>query len=359
MINTRVYWTVPGETDKAGQPTEYDTKPKTGFAGLGINAATPVSHRETLYENGDVVVERLDPASDAWQQENVLVDTARRDAYEKEQQAAAQQAAGTKAEAAGSRAEAAAGRDEAHRAAQTDIQKQRLEIEKQQLAGQQASAARQEKRELTMAEYQQQHLAFEREVAEGRMTAEQAQRAEERWYRERLLEHQAAQEQLASRREDRSAAAQEAANAVAQGHLGIQARGMTLQEQQAVRQTQADERLAGQQQQNLLFNQQKAGMDFGQNRVQNALATMPYRVGPGFAQSFAQGLSTLSGGGGQVNFNPSDFQVQIPDQDRMMEEGFRRAMAIFGVSPPAVAPNAPGGPLPLPPAYPGYPSMPR
>lgn len=339
LINTRRYYVW---TDEKGEQKTTDTPPtggNTGLLGTGIGGkANPpsVEYEERTYEDGTKVLSHWDAASTQWKQDSVEVDPGL---------------------AAQSRAQAADVKSAARETAQTDVDKQRLELERQRVANEQAAGQRAEKHELTMEEYQQTHLAFEREVQAGRMTADQAQRAEERWYRERLLEHQAAQEALATRREDRSAAAQEAANAVAAGHLDIARGGLSLQEQQLARQTANDERLASQQAQNLTFNQQNAALGFGQNRVQNYLSTMPYRVGPGFAQSFAQGLSTLSGGGGRVNFSPSDFQVQIPNQDALAEEGFRRAMAIFGVTPQsAVAPNAPGGPLPLPPAY-G--SMPR
>jgi len=349
LTNQRRYWTW---TDAQGKPQVSDTAPVGGSAGilgtgiLGSKAPAATEYEERTYEDGTKVVSRFDPEKTQWVQESVDVDPS-----------ISAQHRGVVADTKAATAQTA----------QAEIDKQRLDLERQRIANEQANAAqraaqeqaagqRAEKRELTMAEYQQQHLAFEKEVQAGRMSADQARAAEDRWFKERMLEHQAAQEARANRTENRQAAAQEASNAIAAGHLGIAARGATVQEQQLARQTLVDERLANQQAQNLQFNQQKAGLDFGQNRVQNALATMPYRVGPGFASNFAQGLSTLSGGGGQVNFNPSDFQVQIPNQDQMMEEGFRRAMAIFGVSPPAVAPNAPGGPLPLPPAYP---SMPR
>lgn len=348
LINTRVYWTVPGDLDDKGNPKEYRERPKTGLLGTGLGGSTPVQHREELYDNGDTVVSRLDPGSDRWVQENVLVDPDRQKQYqfeqEKAQQQAQQQAAAARAERSETRAQATetrVARAQERQAAATEAAGRRAE----------AAAARQERRELTLAEIQADRLKWDKEREAGRISAAEAARRHTEWYQDRLLEHQQATEARAAGREERMAGAQERSLGLQEAREGRLERAgerqMALQEQQ-------HERLLKQQEQNLAFNQQSAALNYGQNRVQDVLSTLPYRVGPGFAGNFAQAL----GSAGPVHFDPSDFTFRMPNLDQAREEGFRRAMSVFGVNvpPSAVDPLNPGGPLPLPPPYP---SMPR
>ena len=369
VVASRTYWLTTGAD---GKQVVVDQPPggSGGFLGTGIggkSAPPSTQYQEQTFEDGTRIVSRWDPEGNTWKQESVEVDTG----------LAAQHKAGT-ASAAGAPetrefpdgslrqwnratgqwekiADAAPPKAPAPGQTVTRVNPQtgQTEIVSATQAAEER-ATRQEKRQLTLDEIQAHREEMDQQIKMGQLSATQAEKEHTRWYQTRLLEHQQAQDALANQRENRIAASQER-QAELSGRredrlAAAQERQMTIQESQ-------QERLLKQQEQNLGFNQQQAALNYGQNRVQNVLSTMPYRVGPGFAQSFAQGLSTLSGGGGPVSFNPADFQVQIPNQDALAEEGFRRAMAVFGVTPPpAVLPNAPGGPLPLPP---GYPSMPR
>lgn len=87
------------------------------------------------------------------------------------------------------------------------------------------------------------------------------------------------------------------------------------------------------------------GYNAGQDAVKNAMLLMPYKVGPGFTDHFAQTVNSMSAGAS--HFQGSDFQIQAPDTNALAEAGYQRAMAMFGGGrggAPAPAPAPVGAP---------------
>lgn len=83
-----------------------------------------------------------------------------------------------------------------------------------------------------------------------------------------------------------------------------------------------------------------AGRTAGQDAVSRAQATLPYMVGPTFAEDFSKALGTLSSGGGAVSFKPESFMFDMPDLDKLAAEASAAAIARMGpyVSGPALPP---------------------
>ncbi len=75
--------------------------------------------------------------------------------------------------------------------------------------------------------------------------------------------------------------------------------------------------------------QAQLALSAGQQSVENFLATLPYRVGPTFGQEIAGALTTLSGGGGRINFSPSAFTFEMPDLTQLAQQGAARALAMI------------------------------
>lgn len=181
-----------------------------------------------------------------------------------------------------------------------------------------------EKRALTAAEIRDEAARLDMLVKQKKMTDDQRDREFDEWYKGRSLEHQERQAALAEQREKRLE---------------------TSQERQFERQSTQDERRAKLDEDTLGYNRTKAAYDVGQDTVRNAMAMLPYRVGPGFAKNFAAGVNTLAKGGGAVNFSPEDFTFQAPDLDALREQSMQRALSAFqGSTPPAYQPGvAPSG----------------
>jgi hypothetical protein len=61
--------------------------------------------------------------------------------------------------------------------------------------------------------------------------------------------------------------------------------------------------------------------------VARTTALLPYQVGPSWGQEFNQALTTLSGGGGRVNFTPGSSMFQLPDLNAIAEQATARTLA--------------------------------
>lgn len=68
----------------------------------------------------------------------------------------------------------------------------------------------------------------------------------------------------------------------------------------------------------------------GKETVDQYLATIPYRVGPGFAGKAAQAVNSIGGQGAAPQWEAADFQFQMPDFGQMADEAVRRLMGEQG-----------------------------
>ena len=198
----------------------------------------------------------------------------------------------------------------------------------------QSRADRTETRAITSAEAAAKVAALREErannIAQGKLSADEADRKYDRDYRDQVetpLKRAAeARAQDAARRAEEKARTDRAQ---------YQQEQVTAREKEETRKAEADRTFS-----------YKAGQD----AVDNAMATLPYRVGPTFGSEFSTALNTLSSGGGPVNFSPGAFSFDMPDVNAIADREVSRALSLYKtpVAPP-VAPPAPVAPV-VPPA---------
>lgn len=373
---TRTFWVVPGVADKEGHPVEFPTlQAAQGQVGgiAGIGAKTPTEVQEEMTEDGEYVQTIASPVGADRVEIARGVDKARLDLYKTRREAgkeAAPKAPEVETLPSGEKVQydpatgewkplkgveqkpkpVAGEKPTVVPASATD--KTSKFIVQQMPDGSvrrvpnpnydpkaAANEREAEKRALTSAEIKQKRDEVDLAYTQGRISREQRDQEFDEWYKTRSLEHQERQAELANRREDRLA---------------------TNQEKQFERQSTQDERRAKLDEETLGFSRQKAAYDVGQDTVRNAMAMVPYRVGPNFSSNFAAGVNTLSRGGGAVNFSPDDFAFKAPDFEGMREQSMQRALAAFQGTPPAFQPGAipSGADIGAPPPAPVFPQIP-